>query len=1418
MASRGRLTNEDLVLNIIVNGNSAQSEIGRLGRTIQDAKAKVKQMEADQRRLEQQGRRNSAQYRQLTRDISNQNAVIQQARQRLDQLNQSMRLEDQTMQQLSRSLRRLRQLRDQAVPNTQQWQQYNQQIIAITQRLELLRRQGERTAGVLTRIGSGFRNFLSSQLGALASITALITGVRKATDEYTRWDDKIADVMKTTNAAKEVVIGLNDELEKLDTRTSQEDLLGLARIGGKLGISDMDELRGFVDSTNQLVVALNEDLGGDVEQTVAAVGKLVDIFGISDMVGMEKGLLKVGSAINELGMASTANEGYMVEFARRMAGVAPLAGITVQQILGLGATLDQLGQTSEVSSTALSKLFLKMSSDAAAFAKYAGMEVSAFKDLLEKDFVGAFTAVLNGVKDNSNGINELAATLGDLGLDGGRVIGVLGSLANNTEVLTNQINLANDAFAKGTSLTDEYSIKNNTAAARLDKARKEVTKFWRELGEKLFPVITAGNNLLVTFLNVLITLINFTVKYWKVISPLTVALIAYYTAVQLVAKWEAITTGLMVAKRTVLITLNGLYAVLTGNLGRAAAAQRLLNIQVAINPYAAIAAVVLGLAIALSTFTRRLTEAEYAQKAVNEAEKEAEKISQSQTSSIERFTKVLRDENRTRDEKLAAIVSLRDIMPGVLDQYTDEEILAGKATKAINEQTKAIILQAKIRARQDKIQELERERMDAGNLGFWDQLQVAGARFLGEGNASATAAKIIFNNIKNIDGAIDELTEGILEAQDELNKLYTASPEVNPYNNDGAIPPGTDPKADEKARRAANKARIAELEDAKKAYQSQLEAEGLFRKDRREMTAQELERLLAIEQSYQSKVDDINKKYQHSTSETTKVAESELLKRELAERKYRDRLLDPRDAKYVQEQEEHEERLKLAGLFGKQREELTAEQLKALERLEAIHAANIGKIDAAALKKGIEDRQKAYQDELTDLRIRNNEELAQVRTIEQAKQKLSSTLSQEALRQVKTLNQAKRLLQSQYQQEEANLTRQHLEELRTLVQSVLDSGEWEGIDLADKILSPEEKAVLEENLRKVREELAKLRNPDQTDVAEDSAKQERLNTDVLGMSVEDWERLFYNLDSSKESVLRLMGVLEAASRIWAQYNAFVAAGEQRQLQQYEEANNRKKQALEKRLEAGAISQETYNKEINKLDKDLDKKRARIEYNQAKRERNVALMSAIVNTAAAVTKVLPNFILAAIVGAFGALQIGTILSTPLPSLSGREDGGYLIRRSDDGKTFNATYDPDKRGYVHRPTVITGEDGSEFVANKQAVENPSVRPVLDIIDTAQRNGTISTLNLEKILPRGREIRAALPGRQRGGSLSSTPSSSPSVSPADIAAITVMMDKATQTMDKLNKTIESGITAEVALLGKNGFYEKDQEYKSIQKSANL
>lgn len=70
---------------------------------------------------------------------------------------------------------------------------------------------------------------------ANASLTGVVMGFRKASNAFAEFDDPVTDVVKTTGLTKDQVLQLDMALQKIDTWNSQEELLGLARIAGKLG-------------------------------------------------------------------------------------------------------------------------------------------------------------------------------------------------------------------------------------------------------------------------------------------------------------------------------------------------------------------------------------------------------------------------------------------------------------------------------------------------------------------------------------------------------------------------------------------------------------------------------------------------------------------------------------------------------------------------------------------------------------------------------------------------------------------------------------------------------------------------------------------------------------------------------------------------------------------------------------------------------------------------------------------------------------------------------------------------------------------------------------------------------------------------------------------------------------------------------
>lgn len=151
-------------------------------------------------------------------------------------------------------------------------------------------------------------------------------------------------------------------------------------------------------------------------------------------------------------------------------------------------------------------------------------------------------------------------------------------------------------------------------------------------------------------------------------------------------------------------------------------------------------------------------------------------------------------------------------------------------------------------------------------------------------------------------------------------------------------------------------------------------------------------------------------------------------------------------------------------------------------------------------------------------------------------------------------------------------------------------------------------------------------------------------------------------------------------------------------------------------------------------------------------------------------------------------------------TGLESGGSIdVEREQDGRLFHAAYEPSKRGYVNKPTVIVGEGpagrSKEWVASNAAVENPTVSPLIDIIDHAQRAGTIRTLDMNKFF-----IRQAA-GRASGGFLS--PQSGPSAPAPSVGYAATASQPSTLTspvLDRLclllDRLASEGIPASVAL----------------------
>lgn len=337
-------------------------------------------------------------------------------------------------------------------------------------------------------------NFSNVIMGIQTIFQMADAGIGKLKDlvaDAAELDDAYADVMKTTGLTRDQVLQLNESFKKMDTRTAREQLNQLAYEAGKLGINSTQQVEQFVRAADKINIALGDVLG---EGAMVTIGKLADVYSKSTAQltaagdDLEKKMLSIGSAVNQLGQSSTANEGYLVEFLSRMGGIATQANLSADAILGFASALDQDMMKQEMSATAFQKFIMQLIKKPAEFAVAAHMEVKEFTELMQRDMNEALLRVLEGFK-GQGGLVSLQPIFEDLGLDAARAASVISSMANSIDQIREAQAIANDELTTGSSIIREFTTKNNTMQAQAEKAKKAFQDMRLELGEQLYPVV-----------------------------------------------------------------------------------------------------------------------------------------------------------------------------------------------------------------------------------------------------------------------------------------------------------------------------------------------------------------------------------------------------------------------------------------------------------------------------------------------------------------------------------------------------------------------------------------------------------------------------------------------------------------------------------------------------------------------------------------------------------------------------------------------------------------------------------------------------------------------------------------------------------------------------------------------------------------
>jgi TP901 family phage tail tape measure protein len=438
---------------VYINGQNAATELDKLADKVKSLKSKLSAAGKDT---------------PLGKELQKQ---LRESQVELEKLRDKAGLAGMSLRQLEQESRKLRAMRNAVTPGSDAFNELNGRMKVVQERINAVKSglgplgQAWQKVGLEVKAAAGLfvGSLVVNQLGSIVNSLG-------------KMDDQLADVKKSANLTDAQVKQLNEELGKIQTRSSRSELRDLAYEAGKLGKNSVEDVMAFVRAADQIKIALGRDLGADA---ITEIGKLTNVFKLEEMFGMEKGMLMIASAINEVGAASTASESYIVDFLKRTSGVANIARITAPELIGLAGTLDSLGQTSEVSSTAISKLLTKMGGEVDTYAKLAGKSVEEFRETMNRSGLEALLQVFENVGQSQAGLEQLTATLGDLGVDGGRIVGVFGTLAANIDEVRRQTAIANKEYQNATSITREVEIRNQSLGTILDRLKKDFIGIWQ---------------------------------------------------------------------------------------------------------------------------------------------------------------------------------------------------------------------------------------------------------------------------------------------------------------------------------------------------------------------------------------------------------------------------------------------------------------------------------------------------------------------------------------------------------------------------------------------------------------------------------------------------------------------------------------------------------------------------------------------------------------------------------------------------------------------------------------------------------------------------------------------------------------------------------------------------------------------------
>ena len=526
--------------------------------------------------------------------------------------------------------------------------------------------------------------------------------------------DQLTDIRKVALSTTDEIANLSRELAKIDTRTSLEELNRIAYAGAKLGIQTQGgtmALAGFVRAADQVNVALKEDLG---EEALTSLAKITEVMGLVDKYGVEKAMLKTGSAIFRLAATSTASSDKIVDFSNRMLALGEQAALTTPDILALGSAVDSMALEPEVAATAFGKLVTELRKGTSPIEKSLGIATGSLKKMIESGRgMDAILTIFRRMGETKN-VFALDGLFKDLGSDGARLVKTMVTMAAKNGMLTKAVEESNKAFNDGTAVTVEYNMQQETAMAYMERANNlwekqfvsssaaagpvhDIAKAWFELTKELTSSLG-----FMTEVKLAIGLIFASVKMLLNILPTLISMLsmaglagAFAYVLDYAQKLSSASASLSVVWAKMVSTFNKLSLVKQAGV------------------FGGIIGLLGILVVKLAEYTSSLNQASAGQRVLNEVQEEGKRRAMEEQEQLTRLHNVMKDTSASLKLRIDAMNQLNSAIPGLNAKINTETGAVKENTKAWDANFTRLQKYYELEGARSKLAELGRQKVDA---------------------------------------------------------------------------------------------------------------------------------------------------------------------------------------------------------------------------------------------------------------------------------------------------------------------------------------------------------------------------------------------------------------------------------------------------------------------------------------------------------------------------------------------------------------------------------------------------------------------------------------------------------------------------------------------------------------------------------